>query len=97
MLYFWLPDSRRCRGRAAFEDGLRGLLRLNRVETSGDIQEVQVSGDLAYCWSMLTVCVIPLAGGSAVTRSGSALSILRKHAGSGWLIVRDVNLLTAES
>lgn len=84
-------------GRVAFERGLRGLLRSHRVETSGDIQEVQVAGDLGYCWSILNVRVIPLAGGSAVTRSGSALSILRKHADGAWVIVRDANLLTAES
>jgi uncharacterized protein (TIGR02246 family) len=85
------------RGRAAFEKGLRGLLRSHRIESTGRIQEVQVSGDLAYCWSQLDVRVVPLSGGNTVSRSGSALSILRKQAGGAWVVVRDANLLQASS
>lgn len=84
-------------GRAAFEQGLRDLLRSHRLETTGEIQEIYVSGDLGYCWSILNVRVIPLAGGSSVARSGSALSILRKQSDGVWVVVRDANLLTAES
>lgn len=34
------------RGRNAFEQGLRGLLRQHRVESTGDIREVEVR----TCW-----------------------------------------------
>src|SRR5688572_3849572 len=61
------------KGRSSFEKGLRGLLKSHRVESSGDVQEVLVSGDLAYCWTLLKVRVTPLAGGSANERSGSTL------------------------
>ncbi|MBI4289939.1 MAG: SgcJ/EcaC family oxidoreductase [Betaproteobacteria bacterium] len=81
------------KGRSAFEKGLRSLLGSHRIESTGDIQEVDVSGDLAYCWSVLTVRVTPVSGGDSVVRAGSALSILRKQADGSWVVVRDANLL----
>jgi uncharacterized protein (TIGR02246 family) len=81
------------RGRTAFESGLRKLLATHRIESTGEVQEVVVSGELAYCWSQLTVRIVPLAGGEAATRAGSALSILRKQAGGAWVVVRDANML----
>ena len=80
------------RGRDTFEKGLRGLLSSHRVESTGDIQEVQSSGDLAYCWAVLSVRVTPFSGGSTISRSGNVLSILRKVDGK-WVIVRDANLM----
>jgi ketosteroid isomerase-like protein len=80
------------KGRSSFEKGLRGLLKSHRLESSGDIQEVHVSGDLAYCWTFLTVRMTPLFGGESSHRSGSALSIFRKSSGT-WALVRDANLL----
>lgn len=81
-------------GRAQFEKGLRGLLKTHRIESSGKIEEIRVSGDLAYCWTSLTVRITPASGGDGLERSGSALSIFRKQAnGTAWLLVRDANLL----
>jgi uncharacterized protein (TIGR02246 family) len=81
------------KGRSAFEKGLRGLLQSHRVESTSEIQEVEVSGTLAYCWSVLTVQVTPKTGGKPVVRTGSALSILRKQIDGSWAVVRDANLL----
>ena len=81
------------KGRGTFEKGLRTLLASSRIQSTGDVQEVAVSGDLAYCWSVLNVEITPLAGGNTVRRSGSALSILRKLPGGDWVIIRDANLL----
>ena len=81
------------KGRSSFEKALRTLLASNRIESRSDIHEIEVSGTLAYCWSMLTVQVWPKAGGKPVSRSGSALSILRKQANGAWAVVRDANLL----
>jgi len=81
------------KGRDAFEKSLRRLLASHRIQSTGEVQEVAVSGDLAYCWNMLNVEITPHAGGSNVRRAGSALSILRKHPGGGWVIIRDANLL----
>lgn len=83
------------RGRSSFERGLRGLLSQNRIESAGEIQDIVVSGDLAYCWSALTVRIVPIAGGTATVRTGSALSILRKQANGSWVVARDANMLSA--
>jgi uncharacterized protein (TIGR02246 family) len=64
------------KGRSTFEKGLRGLLQSHRVESTSEIQEVEVSGTLAYCWSVLTVQVTSKTGGKPMVRTGSALSIL---------------------
>jgi len=57
------------------------------------VQEVRVSGSLAYCWTQLAVRVVPRSGGTAATRAGSALSILSKQASGSWVLVRDANML----
>ena len=82
------------RGRSVFEKGLRSVLASHRVESTGDVLEVAVSGDLAYCWTALEVTVVPLSGGAPVVRSGSALSIFRKQDDGSWVLVRDANLLS---
>lgn len=81
------------KGRGAFEKGLRGLLVTHRIESTGLVQEVEVSGHLAYCWNELSVRMTPLSGGSPVQRSGSTLSILRKETSGAWVMLRDANLL----
>ena len=85
------------RGRSTFERGLRSLLKTHRIDSSGEVQECVVAGDLAYCWSVLTVRVTPLAGGDANVRSGSVLSIFRKQTNGSWQLVRDANLLPSPS
>ena len=83
------------RGRSSFERGLRGLLSQNRIESTGEIQEIAVSGDLAYCWTALIVRIVPIAGGTATVRTGSALSIFRKQPDGSWVVARDANILSA--
>jgi len=85
------------KGRSTFEQGLRGLLTSHRVDSRGEVQEVEVSDDLAYCWTLLTVGMTPLSGGAAKVRSGSALSIFRKQTNGSWVLVRDANLLPPAS
>jgi uncharacterized protein (TIGR02246 family) len=94
---FLVPGQPPMTGRNTFEKGLRGLLISHRLESTSEIQEVYVSGDLGYCWSVLTVRIMPLSGGNAVVRTGSAVSILRKQANGEWVVVRDANLLSIKS
>ncbi len=94
---FLVPGQPPMKGRSTFANGLRGLLTSHRLESTSDIQEVYVSGDLGYCWSVLTVRITPLSGGDAVVRQGSALSILRKQANREWVVVRDANMLSVAS
>jgi uncharacterized protein (TIGR02246 family) len=80
------------RGRSPFEKGLRGLLASHTVASTYEIQEVDVSGDLAYCWTVLDVRITSKTGGAA-RRTGSALTVLRRQANGSWVVVRDANLL----
>ncbi|HSU45055.1 MAG TPA: SgcJ/EcaC family oxidoreductase [Casimicrobiaceae bacterium] len=79
-------------GRRAFEEGLRTLLTHSRIDSRGEVREIVVSGDFAYCWSELSVKVAPMGGGAVTHLAGPALSILRKRRGA-WTIVRDANML----
>lgn len=81
------------RGRATFERALRTLLTTHRIDSNSDIQDVQVSGDMAYCWTALTVFITPRAGGTAATRTGHGLSVLKREADGRWVVIRDANLL----
>src|SRR5438445_6926319 len=94
---FLVPGRPPMKGRSTFEQGLRSVLSSHRIDSSGEIQEVEVSGQLAYCWSLLTVRMTPLSGGDPTVRSGSALSIFRKQPNGFWLLVRDANLLPSAS
>jgi uncharacterized protein (TIGR02246 family) len=85
------------KGRNTFEKGLRGILKTHRIESTGEVQECEVSDDLGYCWSLLTVRMTPLSGGDANVTSGSALSIFRKQTNGSWQLVRDANLLPPAS
>jgi uncharacterized protein (TIGR02246 family) len=85
------------KGSTTFEQGLRGLLTSHRIESNGEVQEVEVSGNLAYAWTQLTVRITPLSGGETKVRSGSALSIFKEQANGSWMLVRDANLLPPAS
>jgi uncharacterized protein (TIGR02246 family) len=80
-------------GRRAFEKGLRDVLSTHRFASSGDVQEVKVSGDMAYAWSYLTVELTPIAGGETSKRTGSVLSIFNRQQDGSWQLTRDANLL----
>jgi uncharacterized protein (TIGR02246 family) len=81
------------RGKAAFAAGTRAALEKFRIESSGDVQEVRTSGDLAYCWTELRVSMIPRDGGAGTRRAGPALTLLRKARDGKWVVSRDANML----
>jgi uncharacterized protein (TIGR02246 family) len=82
-------------GREAFEQSLRALLATHRIASEFDVVEIKVSGELAYCWTRLTVRIAPLSDGIATIRAGNALSILHKQSNGAWVVVRDANLLSS--
>ena len=81
------------KGRDAFEKSLRAVLASHSIQSTGEIEEVEVSGNLAYCLTLLTVRIMPRSGGAASERSGRTLSVFRKKANGSWLLARDANLL----
>ena len=81
------------KGRSAFEKSLRSVLASHSIESKGEVKDVEVSGSLAYCWTLLTVRISPRSGGAANERTGSSLSIFRKRSDGTWVLARDANLL----
>jgi uncharacterized protein (TIGR02246 family) len=90
---FLTPGAPPMIGKAAFESGLRELLKGHRIRSSADVQEVHVSGDMAYTRTKLQVTIVATSGGAQNDRRGYTLSILRKQGNGKWLLTRDANLL----
>jgi uncharacterized protein (TIGR02246 family) len=94
---YLVPGQPPMRGRDAFAAGFQAALQRFRIDAAGEIQELQITGDWAYCWTRLSVTMTPLEAGSPpVRRTGNTLSILRKQADGAWVLFRDANMLTAE-
>lgn len=64
-----------------------------KIEGTSEIQEVQVSGDMAYLWTKLSVTVTPPGASQPMERAGHTLTVLRRVGGK-WLLARDANLLS---
>jgi len=94
---FLLPGQSPMRGREAFAAASRAMRGKFRLEAVSDIQEIQISGNLAYCWNHLDVTVTPLPNGTPKRRSGNTLTVLRKESAGNWVVIRDANMLMPES
>lgn len=88
------PGHPPMKGREAFAAGFRAGVERVRIESGGEIQELRVAGDWAYCWSHLRVTVTPREGGASTRRAGPVLSIFRKEPDGRWVLARDANMLT---
>jgi ketosteroid isomerase-like protein len=67
-----------------------------KFEISTEIQEIHVSGDLAFLWSKLSVAVTPPGATQPIERAGHTLTVFRRVGGK-WLLARDANLLAPVS
>ena len=85
------------RGKEAFAEGFKKVVRQFRIEATSDIQEIKVMGNWAYCWNNLSVTMRPLAGGPFRRRAGFTLTIFRKTQEGKWVLSRDANLLAEET
>lgn len=94
---FLAPGQPPMHGRDAFAAGFEAMSAAYRIESSSDIQEIVIVGDLASCWSYLEVLVRPKGGDvPAVTRKGHVLSLLKRGEDGRWRVWRDANMLTVE-
>lgn len=82
-------------GREAFGRAMRSMLSNHAVESTSQIDEITVSGDMAYCRTRLSVTLISKHGKTPMLRTGHTMSILRKGADGKWLLTRDANMLGA--
>ncbi|HEY9620890.1 MAG TPA: SgcJ/EcaC family oxidoreductase [Crinalium sp.] len=93
---FLVPGKPPMQGKEAFAVGFQQAIQHYRIEPTGEIKEIHIAEDWAYCWAFLTVSITPLQSGSPMRRTGDVLTILHRQAEGGWAIARDANLLVAE-
>jgi len=90
---FLIPGHRPMQGRDEFERALRLTLADSAIDSTSEIDEICVVGDIAYCRSRLAVTITSRHGKAPVKRSSHALSIFRKDDGGQWLLTRDANMM----
>jgi uncharacterized protein (TIGR02246 family) len=93
---FLTPGQQPMRGRESFLEAFRESMTQYRIEAAGDIKELHVADNMAWCWSHVSVTATPHRNGLPMRRSGNTLTILRKREDQGWVIVRDANMLTSQ-
>jgi uncharacterized protein (TIGR02246 family) len=92
---FMVPGQPPLVGRQAFAQALRSVLGQHAVESTSEIDEIAVCGDIAYCRSRLEVTVRRKHDNLPMLRKGHALSILRRCADGKWRLARDANMVVA--
>ena len=78
----------------AFAEGFRAWSGRMQIKTAQDIKELHASGDMAYCWSHISVTMTTPETGERNQRAGHVLTVFRKSPRGAWLLSRDANLLT---
>jgi uncharacterized protein (TIGR02246 family) len=89
---FLQPGQKPMRGRETFAARSRAPAGKVKFEGKPEVQEIQVFGNLAYCWNYLSVSITP-EGGPAKQLAGNILSIFRKKPDGQWELYRDANML----
>ncbi len=90
----FLTPGREPMNKEGFAAGFRAWSGKMKLDSKHDIKEVHVSGDLAYCWSHISIVTTSLSDNKKGQRAGYTLTIFRKIDGR-WLLSRDANLIVA--
>ena len=90
---FLAPDRAPMQGRAAFGDALRAVLGTHTLDTTSEIDELAVFGDVAYCRSSLAVTVMSKHSETPTQSRGHTLTIFRRGNDGKWRLARDANML----
>lgn len=80
-------------GKDRFAQGLHSVLAEHVIESSSTVDEVAVSGDMAYCRTSLSITITSKHGQTPMRRSGHTLSIFRKGDDGKWRLTRDANMV----
>jgi uncharacterized protein (TIGR02246 family) len=67
------------------------------IDSSSEIQELQVLGDWAFLRNRLDITITSSCATAPVRRTGYTLTILHKQADGRWLLTRDANLMTIQT
>ncbi|MBS0632827.1 MAG: SgcJ/EcaC family oxidoreductase [Verrucomicrobia bacterium] len=80
--------------RAGFAAKFAGACEQLQFRCVSEIEEVVVSGGMAYtrCWDTLTAT--PRVGGATMQLAGNRLTVYRKQDDGRWLLARDAHTLT---
>jgi len=90
---FLVPGQPSMHGKRAFAEAFQSMAPIVRIDATHENREIQVHGEIAWCWSYLSVTITPRSGGHPSRRCGHTLSILRKEPAGNWVVIRDANLL----
>jgi uncharacterized protein (TIGR02246 family) len=93
---FLAPGQAPLRGKEAFATAFRSALQHVRITATSEIQEIRVSGEMAYLWNHFAVTATPLDGSPPKRRMGHTLTILCKTRHGTWILARDANMLATE-
>jgi len=91
----FLTPGREPMNKEGFAAGFRAWAGKMKLESKHDIKEIRVSGDLAYCWSHISIVTTMLADNKKNQRAGYTLTVFRKQSDGRWLLSRDANLIVA--
>ena len=58
------------------------------LKGTGEVMEIEISGDLGYFWSCYTLTATPKAGGEQVTGKGKSVFIVKRQKDNSWKIAR---------
>jgi uncharacterized protein (TIGR02246 family) len=81
-------------GRDGFPPGFSAAHQRARVNCVSELDEVVVSGDVAYARAQDSLSVTPRAGGDAMRLAGHRLTVYRKQPDGRWLLARDAHTLS---
>jgi uncharacterized protein (TIGR02246 family) len=90
---FLAPDHAPMQGRAAFGKALRAVLGTHAIDSTSEIDEIAVFGDVAYCRSSLAVTVTSTHNATPTISRGHTLTIFRRCDDGKWRLARDANML----
>lgn len=90
---FLTPGSVPMCGRRAFAEAFTAMPEGMKFFGTSDVQEIDVSGQFAFCWTELKVELRKLDGLVVMTRHGNTLSFFKKNDAGSWQLYRDANLL----
>lgn len=92
----FLTPGRPAFGKEAFAAASRASAGRFAIRPTGEVEEVEVRGDSAFCRTRLEVSIRPAGGGEETRVSGHTLTVYRKQPDGRWLLARDANMLAPE-
>src|SRR5580692_2336255 len=81
-------------GRDEFSANFSSAHQQVRIRCSSELEEVVVTGEVAYTRSRDALSVTPRAGGEATQLAGHRITVYRKQPDGRWLLARDAHTLS---